>query len=200
MMMTTATLTMSTPAVRVAPLPSRQWTYQDYLNLPDDGKRYEIIEGVLYMANAPSSTHQYLVGEIFAELRYFANKNKLGQVTIAPFEVHLSETSRPIQPDVFFVRAARWPSGEIAYFEGAPDLVVEVISPSSTRVDRYTKFRVYEQSGVQEYWLINPRLQTVEIFTLVEGEYALWGEFRREDTVTSGVLVGLEISCLQLFR
>jgi len=199
--MTTAILTMPAPSTaRVAPPPPRQWSYQDYLNLPDDGKRYEIIEGVLYMANAPSSTHQYLVLEIARRMANYVIDHALGQVTVAPFEVHLSETSRPIQPDVFFVKAARWPSGEIAYFEGAPDLVVEVISPSSTRVDRYTKFRVYEQSGVQEYWLVNPRLQTVEIFTLVEGEYALWGEFRREDTVTSGVLAGLEIPCVQVFR
>jgi Uma2 family endonuclease len=81
-----------------------QWRYEDYLRLPDDGKRYEIIEGVLYVANAPSFDHQFSVGELFAYLRQFVREHQLGLVLTAPFEVHLSETSKPVQPDVLFIR------------------------------------------------------------------------------------------------
>jgi Uma2 family endonuclease len=89
-----------------------QWTYKDYLQLPNDGKRYEIIHGVLYVANAPSFAHQFAVGEIFAELRHFVKAQQLGQVLVAPFEVHLSEKTRPVQPDV--VQSEKWPTTQMS--------------------------------------------------------------------------------------
>ncbi|NJN95922.1 MAG: Uma2 family endonuclease [Anaerolineales bacterium] len=176
-----------------------QWTYDDYLRLPDDGQRYEIIEGVLYVANAPSSIHQFTVGEIFAAVRDFVKKHNLGQVVVAPFEVHLSETTRPVQPDVFFVKAERWPAGEIQFFAGPPDLIVEVLSPGSIRLDRYVKFQAYEQAGVPEYWIANPHLRVVEVYTLSGGEYALLGEFSGDEIIKSVVLEGLPIINHTLF-
>jgi len=168
-----------------------EWTYEDYLALPDDGNRYEIIEGVLYMVNAPNSRHQTVVLGIGAEMRHFVKQHKLGRILVAPFEVHLSARTRPVQPDVLFIRAERWSDEQIAYFEGAPDLVVEVISPSSARMDRVTKFTAYEAAGVPEYWIVNPHAQTVEVFTLSNGEYALLGEYTNDETVESAVLEGI---------
>lgn len=166
------------PDITWAPPAQGHWTYSDYQHLPDDGKRYEIIRGVLFLANAPNMDHQYTVTEIGAELRNFAKAQNLGRVYVAPCEVHLSEVSRPVQPDVFFIRQERIPDPHAPYFEGAPDLIVEVISPSSIRLDRVTKFTEYEQTGVAEYWIVDPFARIVEVYVLSNSEYALLGTLR----------------------
>ncbi len=88
-------------------IPQGEWTYEDYRSLPDEGCRYEIIEGVLYVSNAPSFDHQYTVMEIAFNLKSFVNQNQLGYVLTAPFEIHLAEKTRPVQPDVLFIGAKR---------------------------------------------------------------------------------------------
>ena len=176
-----------------------EWTYQDYLDLPDDGRRYEIIEGVLYVTNAPDSDHQFTATEIARQLGNFVMAHKLGRVLTAPFEVHLSETTKPVLPDVLFISSARWPGRGIKQFKGAPDLVVEVLSPSTSRTDRVVKFSAYEQAGVAEYWIANPRSQSVEIYTLSGREYALAKEYIGEEVIESTILPGLQIVNLSLF-
>lgn len=177
-----------------------EWTYQDYLNLPDDGRRYEIIEGVLYVTNAPDIDHQFTVMEIAFQIKRFVTQHKLGYILTAPFEVHLSKTSRPVQPDVLFIKAEDWPHPGAKLFEGAPHLVVEVLSPATSRVDRHIKFSAYEQAGVLEYWLANPKTHSVEIFTLFEGEYLQFGEFTGDEIIRSAVLEGLTITTSTLFN
>ncbi|MFZ4660763.1 MAG: Uma2 family endonuclease [Caldilineaceae bacterium] len=176
-----------------------QWRYTDYLHLPDDGRRYEIIEGVLYVANAPGFDHQFAVGETFAYLRQFIREHQLGVVLTAPFEVHLSETSKPVQPDVFFIRKERQPTAGDRIFVGAPDLIVEVISPSSIRLDRKAKFDAYERYGVAEYWLVEPKLRGVEVYILSNGEYALLGQYTGNELIESQMLAGLQIKANDLF-
>ena len=176
-----------------------QWTYADYLRLPDDGKRYEIIEGVLYVANAPSYEHQYTVGEIAFSLRSFVKERQVGVIIEAPFEVHLAENTKPVQPDVLFIRTENQPSLGTQFFDGAPDLTVEVISPSSIRLDRTVKFDAYERAGVAEYWIVDPKARLVEVYTLARGEYALLGQYTGDEMITSNVLVGLQIKVSGLF-
>jgi Uma2 family endonuclease len=180
--------------------PPGQWTYEDYLNLPDDGRRYEIIDGVLYVTNAPDIDHQFTVMEIAGEMRQFVRTNGLGYVLAAPFEVHLSERSRPVQPDILFIKGERWPVGGAKFFEGAPDLVVEVLSPSSVRTDQVIKFNAYEQAGIAEYWIANPKARTLQVHTLSGGEYALVGEFAGDEVIRSVVLEGLAIVTSTLFN
>jgi Uma2 family endonuclease len=187
------------PQIENQPRPG-EWTYEDYLNLPDDGRRYEIIDGVLYVTNAPNRDHQYTVVRIVYQLLQFVESRGLGEILTAPFEVHLSERSRPVQPDVLFIRAERWPTVGANFFEGAPDLVVEVLSPGSRRTDLFIKSNAYEQAGVSEYWIANPKTRSVEIFTLVEGEYASLGEFTGDEIIRSVVLEGLEIVTSSLFN
>jgi len=176
-----------------------QWRYEDYLRLPDDGKRYEIIEGVLYVANAPGYDHQFTSAKITFFLQLFVTERKLGIVLTAPFEVHLSETSRPVQPDILFLTNQQQPTPGTQFFEGAPALIVEVISPSSIRLDRHAKFDVYERAGVTEYWLADPKTHAVEIYVLSNGEYALFGQFTGEEVIHSQVLAGLAITTSVLF-
>ncbi|MFQ5595393.1 MAG: Uma2 family endonuclease, partial [Anaerolineae bacterium] len=154
-----------------------EWAYEDYLRLPDDGRRYEIIEGVLYVTAAPRFNHQYVVGELFAALRAYIRQHHLGVVIPAPFEVHLPDIAWPVQPDVLFIRAERQPLPEASSFEGTPDLVVEVLSPSTARRDRVVKFWAYERAGVPEYWIVDPRVPMIEVYVLQEGVYTLHGQY-----------------------
>ncbi len=177
-----------------------EWSYDDYLRLPDDGRRYEIIEGVLYVANAPSFDHQYAVTKLSSRLEQHVTEYNLGYVLSAPFEIHLSERARPVQPDVFFVVRERWPAAAGSQiFEGAPDLIVEVLSPSSYRRDTNIKFTAYEAAGAKEYWIVNTNTRSVLIYTLSSGEYALLGEFVGDEAVESRVLPGLELVTSALF-
>lgn len=177
-----------------------KWRYDDYLRLPDDGKRYEIIEGVLYVANAPSIEHQFTVSEIHFQLKLFVHESALGQVYTSPLEVHLSETTKPVQPDLLFIRSERQPPPGAQFLVGAPDLIVEVISPGSIRLDRHIKFDVYERSGVPEYWLADPKVRLVEVYTLSNGEYALLGQYTNDEVIESKVLAGLQIKTSTLFQ
>lgn len=192
-------MTTTTLATLQAQPVQGQWTYEDYLQLPDDGSRYEIIEGVLYVTNAPNSDHQFTVTETSRQIGNFVIARKLGQVLVAPFEVHLAHRTRPVQPDIHFVRTDRWPKGRVAYFSGAPDLIVEVISPGSVRTDRVIKFTAYELAGVVEYWIANPHTRTVEVYTWSNGEYALLGEFTGDEQIQSAVLAGIDIVTSTLF-
>lgn len=177
-----------------------EWTYEDYERLPDDGLRYEIIGGVLYMTPAPGFDHQYIVGELFTALRTFIREHQLGIVLVAPFEVRLPDVAQVVQPDLLFIAAGREPSPGDHAFTGAPDLVVEILSPSTTRTDRVVKFSAYERAGVREYWLVNPLARSVEAYTLSEdGIYELHGEFIAGSTVTSRVLSGLAFPVNDLF-
>jgi Uma2 family endonuclease len=179
--------------------PQGQWTYADYLRLPDDGKRYEIIKGVLYVANAPSYEHQYAVGEIAFALRLFIKQHQSGVILAAPFEVHLAENTKPVQPDILFIPTDQQPPAGTQVFVGVPALIVEVISPSSIRLDRTVKFDTYEQVGVAEYWLVDPKAHLVEVYTLARGEYALFGQYTGDEVITSAVLPGLQIKASSLF-
>lgn len=176
-----------------------QWTYADYLRLPDDGRRYEIIEGVLYVANAPSYEHQYTVGEVAFALRLFVKQHQSGVILEAPFEVHLAAKTKPVQPDVLFIGTENQPAVGTQVFGGVPDLIVEVISPSSIRIDRHIKFDAYERAGVPEYWIVDPKARLVEVYTLARGEYALLGQYTGDEIVTSNVLVGLQVKASTFF-
>jgi len=177
-----------------------EWRYKDYLNLPDDGRRYEIIEGVLYMSNAPDFDHQYTVMEIAFHFKSFINQNQLGYVLTAPFEIHLAEKTRPVQPDVLFIGAERGLVRGTKYFNGPPDLAVEVLSPSTRRFDQFTKFRAYEKAKVPEYWIVDPKARLVQLYTLEHQEYVLLGDFMGDEVIESKVLAGFKIMADSLFN
>lgn len=178
-----------------------QWTYADYLRLPDDGRRYEIIDKVLYMANAPSYQHQYTVTKLARVLDEYVEHQKLGVVLVAPFEIHLSDLTKPVQPDVLFIAKERQPRPNAQLFEGIPDLIVEVVSPSSIRLDRHIKFAAYERAGVREYWLVDPRFRMVEVYTLENdlAEYTLHGQFGIGEQIQSLILPTLSVATEAIF-
>ncbi len=177
------------------------WTWEDYLRLPDDGNRYEIIEGKLYVVAAPTYDHQFSVSELLGELRSFVKARDLGVVLTAPFDVRLPGTAEPVQPDVLFLRTGNEPQAGDKYYSGAPDLIVEVLSPGTSRLDQHVKFAAYEKVGVQEYWLADPKTRSITVYTLhaERGEYEELGRFTPGESVRSVVLEGFETPVAELF-
>jgi Uma2 family endonuclease len=173
--------------------PQGKWTYEDYRRLPDDGWRYEIIEGELYTSPAPDPIHQESGFELMALFRDFNKKHNMGKVYIAPIDVILPGLATPVQPDGLFIVKERLHIVKKARIEGAPDVIVEVLSPSNWLLDRREKFQAYAKGGVREYWIVNPLARTIELFVLRENRYELIGKYGDGETVRSEVLPGFEV-------
>jgi len=171
-----------------------EWTYEDYRRLPDDGWRYEVIRGRLYMSPAPRPRHQRAVGRLFMTISRFVEERGLGEVYLAPIDVLLPGLASPVQPDLSFLREDRLAIVTEEAIEGAPDLVVEVLSRSNWLTDRRDKLEVYAQAGVAEYWIVDPDERTIEAFALRGQSYDLVDKRGAGESVRSRVLAGLVVS------
>ena len=175
----------------------RGMTYDEYCLLPDDRNRYEVIEGELTMSPSPNFRHQDTVWNLGQILRVFAKEHGLGVDSGAPMDVIL-EPNTIVQPDLLFIRSDN--IGIIGdVIEGAPDLCVEVLSPSTSLHDRHTKKAVYARCGVPEYWIIDPARGIVSVFEIDGDTYRLRTEATGDDVVTSGVLTGFQITARSVF-
>lgn len=197
---------MTAPAVAPSLQPTREWppeqgrwTYEDWLRLPNDGFRYEVLHGVLFMAPPPAIPHQDAVTILTARMRNHADSRSLGRVLTSPVGVRLPGQPVPVQPDVLFVAKERRDIIGTDYVEGAPDLVVEVLSPSNWPYDRGEKFVAYRQAGVREYWIVDYRARTIEVLVLEKTEYVLTGKVGPGDVARSTVLTGFEIAVNDVF-
>ena len=154
--------------------PGQKLTYQDYLKLPEEpGYRYEILEGVLVKDPSPAVIHQRVLFRLARMLEdYFRVHHPEGELFIAPLDVILADTT-VIQPDLFFVSGGQKEMVKDTHIDGAPRLVIEIISPSTGSRDRVQKASIYKKAGVQHYWLVNPGEKTLECFALRGGDYYL---------------------------
>jgi Uma2 family endonuclease len=178
------------------------WTYADYLRLPDDGLRYEVIRGFLYVSPSPSYDHQYCVTKLGAFLTVFVDQNRLGIVLVAPFDVRLPEgMGDPVQPDVIFIARDRQPRSGDTHFQGVPDLAIEVLSRGNWRFDRTVKLPAYRDAGIPETWVLDPIGRTVEVYTLDASlkDYVLLERRGVGETVSSPRLAGLRLDVSSLF-
>ena len=163
----------------------------EYLAGPEELTRKELVWGIVREPAAPTCSHQAVVGRTFVVLATYAGRHMLGRVLVSPVDVVLDESKALVlQPDIVFVAAARARIVRDRIW-GAPDLVVEVLSPGTRRRDTMTKRRWYREYGVHEYWIIDPVSKTVEVSTLDETT----GRSRRKTThgrglVRSNVLTG----------
>lgn len=177
-----------------------QWTYEDYARLPDDGNRYEVIKGVLYMTPSPTVDHQHVSAELGFSLMTFVKQHKLGLVLAAPLDVIMTGVATPVQPDLLFVRQAR--IADIVTpkaITGAPDLVVEISSPGTARHDRFIKYAAYEEAGVSELWLVDPKAMTIEVYGLEGNTYQALGAWGKGEVATSRVLPGWRVAVDEIF-
>jgi len=175
-----------------------RYTYKDYL-LIDDDKRYEILRGGLIMVPAPFTIHQRLLRNIEDILWNFVKEKKLGEVLVAPTDVVLSEDI-VVQPDILFISKEGLDIIKEAAIMGSPDLIVEIISPSSASYDTVEKRDIYEEYGVKEYWLVFPQEKAIEVLTLEDGVYRELCKGRKTGVVRSKIIVGLEVDLKEVFE
>jgi len=175
-------------------------TVPEFVELDDfeDGFFYELINGEIVKRSSPSTDHQRASRQVFNILNAFVFEKKLGECFYAPFDVIFDEENL-VQPDLLFVSSAR--AGIITdnCVEGAPDLIVEILSPGTFKTDRNDKMKLYLRSGVPEYWIADPKSRTIEVYVLQDGEYNLVSFAVESGEVSSTVLSGLTVSVQQVF-
>jgi Uma2 family endonuclease len=177
--------------------PRIKFTVNDYMTTPPD-KRYQLLDGELILAPAPAMYHQTLILRLASVLHRFVAENDLGRVWFAPCDVVLSNYD-VAQPDILFVSHARSSIVTEANLQGAPDLVVEVLSPATAQYDRGYKRALYGRHGVREYWLVDPDAEAVEVLTGSEQGLVLFATYRRDDQLTSPLLAGLALAVEEIF-
>jgi Uma2 family endonuclease len=178
--------------------PRVKLTVADYMATPDD-EHYQLLDGELILAPSPTDRHQAIVGNIYFFLRQFVNDAHAGRIRVAPLDVVLAEHD-VAQPDILFVSNERRSIITAANIQGAPDLLVEILSPSTQRRDRGYKQDLYARHGVGEYWLVDPEAETVEVLTLTGEEFSPAAIFTKEETLVSPLLPGLAIDLEKVFN
>lgn len=173
------------------------WTYEDLFDLPDDGRRYEIIDGELYEMTAPNSEHALTIMNLIAVLLPVVSSLG-GKLLTAPLDVFFPGAN-PVQPDLLVLLPARLTSISKRGIEGAPDLVIEVLSPSNSARDRLAKRSLYARGGVSEYWLTSPEAASVEVLGLDGEVYRTHVRAGGDEPVTSLVLPKLAFPASAIF-
>jgi Uma2 family endonuclease len=174
-------------------------TRSDYEGMPEGPPYFQVIEGDLVMSPSPKTYHQSIAGKIYSILDQFLAKHPLGEVYIAPLDVFLSDVNI-YQPDVIFISNGRKSIISDQGIEGAPDLVVEILSPSTARYDKGPKRKVYARTGVKELWLIDPETKTIQVYFLErdsENPSATHGD---NAIFTSPLLPGLQVNTAAIFK
>lgn len=174
------------------------YTYEDYSRLPE-GVSCQLIGGELIMTPSPGKRHQHILLELAILFKAFLSVKDMGELAVAPRDVYLSP-QETYQPDILFIARERLEISAEDKVNGAPDLVVEILSPSTAYYDLKKKFKAYEKYGVKEYWIVDPEDQSIEIFVLVEGKFKLAVREERTGEVASIQLQGLSIELANLFR
>ena len=175
----------------------KKFTYADYL-LIDDEKRYEVCEGELIMVPAPATRHQRISWKIEFIIGGYIEENNLGDIFHAPTDVVLAEDV-VVQPDILYVSRERSSIIEPRAVMGAPDLVIEIASPSTSFYDTVKKRDFYQRYGVQEFWLVFPEEKAIEVMILKDGVYSEFASAKEKGKVTSKVLSGLEVDLMVVF-
>ena len=180
-------------SVAVAPL-----TIEDYRLLPEAGPRYQLVEGDLFMSPAPNRYHQDVLRNLFFIICSYLERHRLGIVYCAPFDVFLDEINAH-QPDLVFV-AKKNDILTAAGAEGAPDFVVEILSPRTAFLDKGGKRKVNARSGVKEYWIIDPETKLIHVYFLQKDANKPAFTHSEKDTFTSPQFPGLKFKCRDIFK
>jgi Uma2 family endonuclease len=180
--------------------PTVVWTYEDYLLFPSDGQRYEIVDGERYVTPAPARKHQHVSMNLGWLLRTYLEEHPTGVLYAAPFDLVLSDRD-VVQPDLVYVSTERADVLDERGAHGAPDLVIEILSASTRRIDEIVKRKLYEEYGVAEYWIVDPELETIKAYRLAAGRFEPPREvaLERGETLATPLLPALELALLKVF-
>ena len=181
----------------VRPNPRIKFTVKDYMSTPE-GTRYQLLDGEMILAPSPTSRHQTVSTQLFSALREYVREHALGRVWYAPLDVVLSNHD-VAQPDILFVSNARSGIVTEANIQGAPDLVVEILSPGTADYDQGYKMALYGRHGVREYWVVDPGIETVEVLTLGQEGLEPHRTYRSGETLASPLLDGLALELGAIF-
>ena len=173
-------------------------TYEEYCQLPEDGKRYELIGGVLHVPPAPSWEHQFSAFALARILADHVDAHRLGRVGIAPFETFFSEGD-VVQPDILFIQNDHLARLSSRRLTGSPTLVVEVLSPSNRSYDLRKKRAVYAAHGVPYYWTRDPLARWLDEYELRDGVYVLLRRWRGDEICEPALFPGLQIPLAKLW-
>ena len=175
-----------------------RFTYADYLETSDD-ERYELLNGELVLSPSPKEIHQYISSMLHLRIGTHVRTHNLGKVYYSPFDVVLSDTD-VVQPDLLFISKERAEIITQDNVRGAPDLVVEILSPSTAALDRTTKLELYAQHGVREYWIVDPDANTIMVLLRGENRFEVGGFYGKGHTLQSPTLAGFSVQVEELFE
>ncbi|MEW6609524.1 MAG: Uma2 family endonuclease [bacterium] len=190
---------MGLPAKKI----EERWTYGDYLKWPNE-ERWELIDGVAYdMSPSPSRRHQEIVGELYRQISTYL-LDKPCQVYVAPFDIRLPEADEAeeeietvVQPDIVVVCEMKKLDDRGCL--GAPDIIIEILSPYTAKKDLITKYHLYERHQVKQYWIFDPVTEEAMIFKLKENKYVEPEEYKKEEKIPVDIFKGLEIDLSTIF-
>jgi Uma2 family endonuclease len=177
---------------------STKYTHADLLAMPDDGKRREIIEGELFVTPSPTSNHQRILFNLTLAFGKFLEVHPYGEVVFAPMDVILSDHD-VLEPDLLLVLKEHEAIIK-DWVRGAPDLVVEILSPTTEARDRGPKMKAYARFGVREYWIVDPVAKVIEVFHLTVAGFELTRTCAKRDTLKTPLLPGLLLPVESIFR
>ena len=177
-----------------------KYTYDDYLHMPE-GERYELLNGELILVASPSMAHQGNQARLGSRMFIFSEDNDLGRVFFSSTDVVLSDESGTdvVQPDIVFISKERERIITDANVQGAPDMVVEILSPSTSKWDWKYKRELYAKYGVREYWIIDPANRIVSVMLLKDGVLEIAGAYVEGDTLSSAALEGFRVGVEEIF-
>ncbi len=177
-------------------------TYDDFVLFPDDGKRHELIDGEHYVTPSPNMKHQAVLGNLYLAIGNFLRTSPIGRVFLSPFDVVFTNVD-VVEPDLLYMSRAR--AGEILtpkHVRGTPELAVEIGSPSTRGRDETIKKRLYERMAVEEYWFVDPEVDTMRVYRRGGERFARAVELstREGDVLTTALLPGFELPLAQVFE
>jgi Uma2 family endonuclease len=175
-------------------------TYDDLVALPDDGMRHELIDGEHFVTPSPVPAHQLIGGNIHRLIANHLHAHPIGVIAYAPFDVVLSMYD-VVEPDLIYFSRERYKAVVTdKNAQGAPDLAIEILSPGTRRRDETLKRRLYERAGVTEYWIVDPKTETVKVHRLENGKYRRFELSRAAgEVLTTSLLPGLSLPLAAVF-
>ena len=177
----------------MGPVAVKKLTYQDYLKIPEDNLRHEIIDGEHFVTPSPMTNHQDVSAQLFFIIFQWIKKHNPGKLLAAPFDVILSRNNIVVT-DIIYISKAHLSVVTEKNIQGAPDFIIEILSPSTSKRDLGIKKNIYETSGVEHYWIVDPDQKTIQTFHLENSRYVLLSAFNLREPLTSSLFPRLSIS------